>query len=72
MTTAYVIKGKLIDRVTIKLSEPLPVSDEEVNVVIELLAEDKKKKRSAGLWKDKITLSPDFNEPLDMFQDYLK
>ncbi len=60
--TAYVVKGKMIDQNTIKLSEPLPLTEREVSIIVEPDPEEKKVSRKAGIWHNKIHISPDFNE----------
>ena len=73
MITAYVVDGELIDHITIKLKEPIPLENGDIKVVVEQI-ESKKKSREQlfGRWKGKITISPDFNEPLDCFKEYME
>lgn len=71
MKTAYVVSGDLIDHETIKLSEPVPIEKGRITVVIEPQSEPMYRERQAGLWKDRIILSPDFDEPLEDLKEYM-
>jgi hypothetical protein len=76
MENAYVLEGELTNHDTIKLREPVPFDDGKIKVTIELEKETmikrKPRKELYGLWKDKIKMSPDFDEPLDCFKEYMK
>ena len=73
MITAYVVDGELIDHTTIKLKEPIPLDNGEIKVVVEQKERKRRSRESLfGMWKGKITMSPDFNEPLDCFKEYME
>ena len=73
MQTAYIITGELIDNSMIKLREPLPFKNQEIKVIIEINGEPKHKRSEIfGKYKGKIWISPDFNEPLDDFKEYME
>ncbi len=73
MQTAYIINGQLVDKTTIKLSEPVPFEDGAVKVVIEQQsAPGKTRKDLYGILKGSIIMSDDFDEPLDCFKEYIK
>ncbi len=61
----------------VKQIESLPEdSKKKVEKFVEKLAENshrkiKSMKELAGIFKGKITMSPDFDEPLDDFKDYM-
>lgn len=75
MKTAFILKGELSDHNTIKLNEPVPIEDGEINVIIEKVSgtEGKKTKKSLyGALQGEIKMSDDFNAPLDCFKEYIK
>jgi hypothetical protein len=70
MDTAYIVKGHIINHTTIRLAEAIPIEDNEVTVIIETTKKIAKK-RIPGLLKGKIWMSPDFNEPIGDFKEYM-
>ncbi|RNL56596.1 DUF2281 domain-containing protein [Pedobacter jejuensis] len=63
----YYEKGKIV------LNEKAPVLS-KTDVIVTFLTDDKPNnilKRTPGAFKGKITLSEDFDEPLDDFKEYM-
>lgn len=61
-------------QVTIQLPEEFN-EDKEVEIIVLPANEpglENKPKRVAGLWKGVITMSSDFNEPLEEFKEYME
>ena len=52
-------------------SEPVPMEKGRITIVIEPQSEPMYRERQAGLWKGRITLSPDFDEPLEDLKEYM-
>jgi hypothetical protein len=71
MNTAYIVKGSIINHDTIKLNEPVPIEDGSIRIIIEKNEPEPLKKREAGLWKGRIVLAADFDEPLKDFSEYM-
>jgi len=72
MQTAYVVEAEFIDNQTIHIKEPLNLENKNVLVTIQPSNENKKsKKRLFGKYKGKIWMSPDFNDPLEEFKEYM-
>jgi len=78
----YAVKA-VYDGVNFKPKQPISIKEEyEVVItflepVVKLVADTKpfkKHPRSAfiGIWKDKIWMSDDFNEPLDEMKEYME
>ena len=71
METAYIVKGHIINHTTIQLSESIPIENNEVTVIIETVKKTAKN-RTPGLLKGKMWMSPDFDEPLEDFKEYME
>ncbi|MFN9176710.1 MAG: DUF2281 domain-containing protein [Synechocystis sp.] len=58
----------------INLMEPLPknLEGKEVSVTVQTVEPPTKKRRQRGSAKGLIWLAPDFDEPLEDFEEYLK
>ena len=72
MNTAYIVKGRIIGNKRIELSESVPISDDEVTVIIEPGQRPARQRRKAGLLKGKIQMLPGFDEPLVDFREYME
>ena len=57
---------------TIKLDEPLPENLEGKKVEITVKESPIPKRRQSGSAKGQIWISPDFDEPLEDFETYLR
>lgn len=57
----------------INLTEPLPknLEGKEISITVQELEQPREKRRQRGSAKGQIWLSPDFEEPLADFQEYL-
>ncbi len=75
MKTAFVLKGELSDHDTIKLKEPVPIEDGEINVIIEKTSGKEggsSRKNLYGALRGEIKMADDFDAPLESFQEYTK
>ncbi len=73
MITAFIVTGELIDHLTIKLKEPIPLENGEIKIVIEpRLKMTYSRKNLLGSLKGKIIIHDDFNEPWECFKEYIK
>jgi len=71
MQTAIIIEAEIIDNQTIHLLEPIRINENRhIKVIIEE-SNQKVSKRIFGCAKDWIEISPDFNEPLEDFKEYM-
>ncbi|NPV00371.1 MAG: hypothetical protein HPY53_03210 [Brevinematales bacterium] len=71
MKTAFVLKGELSDHDTIKLKEPVPIEDGEINVIIEktsIIDVKNAGKSLYGALRGEIKMADDFNAPLECFK----
>jgi hypothetical protein len=70
MKTAFILKGELSDHDTIKLKEPVPIEDGEINVIIEKTSGSDGKTAGKSLYgalRGEIKMADDFNAPLECF-----
>jgi len=73
MLHTYILKGKLINPQTIHLEEPFYAEFKKVKVIIEPEAEVKDDQAFVfGCLKGKITMSDDFNKPINDFKEYMQ
>jgi hypothetical protein len=73
MQTAYIVYGKIIDESTIKLNEPIPFDNQDIKIIVELEQKNQKSRKDLyGKYENKISMSSDFDEPLDDFKEYMK
>lgn len=73
MQTAYVVDAKFIDNQTIHINEPIDAENKDIYITIHFKDKEKTQNKSFyfGCMKDHITMSDDFNEPLDEFREYM-
>lgn len=73
MQTALVVDAKFIDNQTIHINEPIDAENKDIYITIHFKDKEKTKNKNFyfGCMKDHITISDDFNEPLDEFREYM-
>ena len=72
MNNTYITYGEIIDEYTVHLNEPVKISSKKARIIIEPIEEEKKYEIKFGCAKGQITMSDDFNEPLEDFKEYME
>ena len=70
---AQIIDAVIIDGKTIQLKEPVNINNKNVKIIIQPIDEHKiNKEKLLEKYKQKIWMSPDFNQPIDDFKEYME
>ena len=74
MQTAYVIEGEMIDNQTIKINELLNLENKKILVTIQPIEDNVSinMEKLGNKYDGKIWISPDFNDPLEDFKEYME